>query len=562
MSKPPKKQAAASKAAPAADRKFEIRRPWLWLAAVVLILYAPSLRFDFTELDDSIFIRELSAYVSDISNLGTSFGRGVFHPTNDTYYRPMFLNAMILNYQLSEQDVAGYHLVNVFLHLGCVLLFFRLCRKTGLETNTSFLLALVFAVMPVLCQAVAWIPGRNDTLMALFLIPYFIWSIDYVREGSVAKLLLAGLALLAGMFTKETAVFAPAAGWLLLVVMLRESWKAKRMLVQYGVWIGAAAVYLLVRSAATLKQNNLSLSQMAQDFAERLPLIVQYLGKIFFPFNLSVFPIQEDTVYYYGIAAVIVLGTLIFLAKDRENRMLTGGLGIFLIFLLPVLIVPNKLNDQTFEHRLYLPVIGLLLALPQTAIFRNKLSASGKFFTVTAVAGIFALVNYNHQQYFKDPLTFWEQAAETSPHSAYALMMYGARIKDNNALRDDYIRKAYALNPDEKYLNFYYGLMLQEKDSMEASEKHLLKEQQRSDYYECDFYLAKVDFSRKNFPAAAAHLERYLSRDSLNGPANNNLMLLYLELKQKDKARLQMANMQRKGLPVAPQVVQQVQAMN
>ena len=67
-------------------------------------------------------------------------------------------------------------------------------------------------------QAVAWIPGRNDTLLAIFVF-LFHWC-DGIRtvEKSVAHSAMS--ALLAALFTKETAVFA--ARWRLLVIFLKK----------------------------------------------------------------------------------------------------------------------------------------------------------------------------------------------------------------------------------------------------------------------------------------------------------------------------------------------------
>lgn len=554
------KKTTATVAAPSNTAEFTIRYPLLWLILSVIIVYAGSLNFGLTELDDSIFIRELHSFNEDISNLFVAFQRGVFDPTNDTYYRPLFLDSIILNYQVSEQNAVGYHFVNLLLHLASVLLLFQLFKKIGLKETTAFLLTLLFAIHPVLSQAIAWIPGRNDTLLAMFVLPFLLFAIDYTKNGKGSSLVLSSLFLLAAAFTKETGVFAPGAAFIILVFMLQQNWKGKRMLLQYAIWIGMVGIYLVARSQATLKAQAIVPSQMLHDFFFRLPLLVQYLGKILFPFNLSVFPIQQDTSYWFGIAAVLALIIGIITAKEKSVRVMIGGFLIFLVFLLPVLFVPNTINEQTFEHRLYLPIIGMLLVLSQTALFKNRLTDKTTASIVIGIAIIFAAINLIHQQKFKDPLTFWEQAAETSPHSAYALMMYGARIQDK---QEGYalMRRAYALNPDEKYLNYYYGVMLQNEDSLAESEKHFLKEQKISDYFECDFYLAQIDFHRKDLNGAQKHLERYLTRDSLNGPANNNLLLLYLQTRQKRQASGQIQAMQHRGIMVPQGIIQQVQAL-
>jgi len=536
---------------------FRIKYPLLWLAAAVLAVYLPTLGFGFTQLDDSIFIQEFRAYNEDISNLITSFTRGVFHETDDTYYRPFLMNIMLLNYQISGQDIAGYHAVNILLHLLSTFLLFRLFLVLGVRQLHAFLLCLVFAVHPVLTQAVTWIPGRNDTLLAVFMFLFLIGAMRYTQGGKTQTLLLSALCLLCALFTKETALLAPAAGFVMLVVPGKYNWKERRLVVQYAVWAGVFTLYYAVKSAATVKSVAMDITGTLGDFVSRLPLIVQYTGKIFLPFNLSVFPIQQDTVYYYGIIALIALVALVILSRKHGVRMMVTGVLLFLIFLAPALLVPYSLNEQAFEHRLYLPMAGMLLLLSQTVLFRNRQTDRTVITIVVGVAAGLSVLNYRHQQHFTDPVTFWKQAAETSPHSAYALMMYGARV-DGRVNKYALIRRAYALNPDEKYLNYYYGLMLMEQDSIDQAEQHLLKEQRRSDYYECDFHLASIAFQKRDFPLAAERMERFLTRDPMNAPAHSNLLLLYLDMGRKDAALNQARKMRERGIAIAPEIQQRL----
>src|SRR5690606_40630409 len=119
--------------------------------------------------------------------------------------------------------------------------------------------------------------------------------------------------------------------------------------------------YLGVRASASLAHTQLAPVELMQDFISRLPLIIQYLGKIFFPFNLSVFPVMEDTVYYYGIAAILFIGVITYLARPIQNKRYWAGILFFLIFIVPILMVRSSMNKQTYALRLYFPFIVLLL---------------------------------------------------------------------------------------------------------------------------------------------------------------------------------------------------------
>ena len=554
----------SKKIAAAKHQDFKIKYPILWLFVAVIIVYISSLQLGYTELDDSIFIRDFHAYNEDLSNLFTSFHRGVFSATNDTYYRPFFLNSIIINYIFSEQNPEGYHLVNIILHLLSVLLLFNLFKKLGVSELHAFLLTLIFAVHPVLSQAVAWIPGRNDTLLAVFTLSFLVCSINYSNSGRLKWLILSFLALTCALFTKETAVFNAPVAFVILIYVLKKRWLEKRIIIQYAAWIAAIILWFAVRSTATLQTVYLEPKHILKDFGGRLPVVIQYIGKIFFPFNLNVFPMLEDTVYYYGIAAILLLALIVFLAKGKNIRLLLGGLAIFFLFLAPALLVPRSLNEQLFEHRLYLPIIGMLLILPQTILLKNNLKDSQLLWRGLVIVIVFAGLNIYHQQRFDNPIAFWSSAAESSPHSAYAVMMYGQRIADEDKEKGyGLIRKAYSLNPDQKYINYYYGKMLQNEDSIQASEKYLLKEKQVSNYYECDFYLARVALEKKppNTEAAATYLQNFLAKDSLSDVGNNNLLVLYIQTGEKAKASAHIKRMQSNGLTVNNDIINKVNSM-
>lgn len=533
--------------------------PLLLLVLAVLVVYFPSFSLGFTELDDTIFIREFREYNEDINNLIKSFTRGLFDVVKDPYYRPLFSNAMILNYQASGEEPAGYHVVNVLLHMLSVVLLYKLALRLNVKPLHAFIVGLVFAVHPVLVQAVSWIPGRNDTMLAVFVLLFLQYSLRHATSGKVLQLVLSGFFLLCAYFTKETAVFAAPVAFVLLTLYAGKRWDDKPMLTQYAVWLLCFGIWYGARAAATIRASGIGSSAAFGDLVHRLPVIIQYIGKVLLPFNQSVFPTQEDTVLWFGLVAVAMLVAIIVLHKGGDKKAVAASLLVFLLFLMPALLVPDELNKQTFEHRLYLPMMGVLLLLPQTVLLANSLEPKKLLMLWGVVCLVFAGLNYRHQRHFSDPLSFWNQAVETSPNSAYANMMLAARLgKEDVALSEAMFRKAYKLNPREKYLNFYMAEMLQKKDSVLASEPYLLVEKQISDYYLCDFYLARVYMTKGDKQNAIASLERYLNRDQYNPMAHNNLLLLYMEMMQIDKARAIVKKMRQHNMPVPPAILTQL----
>ena len=69
-------------------------------------------------------------------------------------YRPLTVLTFRLNYLFSELSAASYHLLNVVLHAVVCVLFLRVCRLF-LDTNSSLVAALLFAVHPIHTEAVS-----------------------------------------------------------------------------------------------------------------------------------------------------------------------------------------------------------------------------------------------------------------------------------------------------------------------------------------------------------------------------------------------------------------------
>lgn len=537
------------------EKRMVIKFPVIILIVVSFIVYAASLGFGLTELDDTIFINETAAYNEQLSNLGHSFKRGVFSEANDTYYRPMLLNSFIINHAVSGTEVRGYHMMNVLLHIGCVVLLFYFLRRIRFSELHSFFLALVFAVHPVLSQAVAWIPGRNDTLLTLFVLLWMLACLQYEAKNKLMWLILQFFTLLAALFTKETMLFVLPAFFIVWNGLDKKHLvETKRWLV-YSSWILAIVCWFVLRQSATLKDTPIAGGIMFESLLHRFPLAIQYLGKILLPVNLNVFPMMDATTYLWGAIAVVLIGVLVFLSKPKEHSFLWKGIVWFILILFPLFLLPATLNDQDFEHRLYLPIIGILLLLGDSFIFQ-KLNERKLLIGVIGISAILAVVNVYHQQQFESPLTFWEAAVKGTPSSSYANMMLAARIKESDPARADaMMRKAYQMNPKEKYVNYYLGKDFLDKNQVDSAIHYFEQETKASDYYETNFWLARAYFLRQDTVRSIRAMGLYVERDKLNSQAINNYVLMLCQTRQQDKAKAFIQQKQQEGVVVPAELV-------
>lgn len=517
------------------------------LVILTCIVYSGTLLLGYTRLDDSIFIVENAAFNENFGNIVTAFQRGLFHPTNDAYYRPLFLVDFIIESRLFGTNPAGYHFTNLLLHLGSVVLLYFFLKKINIPAYDALLLSLLFSVHPVLTQAVAWIPGRNDMLLMILFLSTFIVTLNYGHHPSAGRLISASLLYLMAMFTKETAIIIPViiAGFMLL--HMKYSWK--KTLPPFGAFMVMTGIWYLVRSKATLSPGQVTLEGMISAGISRLEVIVQYIGKIFLPVNLAVFPEAKDISLVWGFLSLILLTVLIILSKSYIRLIIYLGIVWFLAFLLPVLIVPKSLNDQVFEHRLYLPIVGILLVISQVIPFAGKSDNRLKTIIAGVIVVIFSIQSMVRTAYFRDPLTFWTHAVAGSPNSAYAHMLLGTKV-ENEEERLRLFRKAYAIDPDQKNLKYYLGKVLMDKEVTDSAIYFIRLEVATNPQPDSYFTLAQLWFKKNQLDSAGIYLQKVIGLAPLHPEANHNLAVLYYQTGRLEKAREVIVAMQEKGMAV------------
>ena len=155
----------------------EKRYAYYLIAVVVIALYAKAVFFDFTYLDDNILVLVNRYFLKDLGNIIKAFRFDAFGREFGYYYRPMLTISLMLDAQISGVSPVIYHVTNILIHLAASCLVFRFFVKSGYPQDKSLLISLIFAVHPVLTQAVVWIPGRNDSLLTVFSLLSFIFLI-------------------------------------------------------------------------------------------------------------------------------------------------------------------------------------------------------------------------------------------------------------------------------------------------------------------------------------------------------------------------------------------------
>jgi Flp pilus assembly protein TadD len=182
----------------------------VFLAA--LLLFLPTLGHDFVWDDRSILLPNPA--LGDWSRLGEILTSDFFRESQDRrpfdYWRPLVVLSHMIERSLFDDRPAGYHATNVILHAVASLLVFLLGLQILRRLAPALAAGLLFAVHPVHVEVVAWISGRSDLLLGVFLALALLADSRAGRTGRRRWRALALLGFAAALGAKESAAVFPA----------------------------------------------------------------------------------------------------------------------------------------------------------------------------------------------------------------------------------------------------------------------------------------------------------------------------------------------------------------
>jgi len=460
------------------------RLPYYIIVLIGLLLYSCTVFFDLTYLDDQVLILENQPIISNLANIDQFFTDDVFFSSQNFYYRPLLNLSLMIDAQISGFQPWFYRLSNVSIHILVVSLLFALLRRLGISGKRSLFLSLFFLVHPVLVQAVAWIPGRNDSLLAIFALATFLFFLNFLEKNRPRDYIWCLFFFLLAMFTKEAAIVIPVLLGLyyLFINEKKINTQNKAMLL-----LGAGAIiflWYLMRSLA-IDQEIGGLSQIYISILENSPALIVGFGKFFWPFNLAIMPVLRDVNIYYGLSAVILF-LIIALTKRLDKKWLVFGLVWFILFMLPAFINPNPVDFYyllLLEHRLYLPFIGLILMfsnfkLPEIGLAKKILTEKSSVYLGVLVIVLFIILTALHLPNYKNRVAFWEFAVKKSPTSPLANRNLGVMYYFDGRLEEAraHYLKALELNPFEAMVHNNLAVIYLDEGRLEEAEAELRAE--------------------------------------------------------------------------------------
>jgi protein O-mannosyl-transferase len=407
-------------------------RTALALSALVLVTYASSLGGsfhydDFHSLVSNPAVRELHNTPDFLHN-----PRMFSVDADKSMYRPLLLVTYALQYAVHGYQAAGFIAGNILIHLGCVLLLWRLALRLApaLPPATAAIAAALFAVHPVVGEPVNYVSSRSESLAALCILAALLL---HLRTPQKSRWWAGSLALfLAGLLTKATAAALP----LLIAVcewdgVLRR--KFSRRVAPYLILLAGHVAWLSSRQLLPDDRAE-PVRSLSMQLATQLKAVPWYLHLLSLPAHQSVDPAFTDGAWsaaavWIGAALLLSLLLLLFRLASQQGRW---WLLWPLLVALPASVVP--LNVLVNEHRIYLASAGLFVPFAQVA----QRSGSGwlRHWPALTLVLLLAVLSVQRTAVWVSEKSLWGDAVAQDPRNARARVHLGNAVREEGALAD------------------------------------------------------------------------------------------------------------------------------
>ncbi len=397
-----------------------IKHPWniLLILCAVFLVFSPALKHPFVQWDDDVHCYNNP----NVRGLDAARVKAIFTTDVNNTYIPLTIFSFALEYHFFKDHPMAYHLDNILLHLGVVLMLYLVALRLGISVRAAALSALLFGIHPMHVESVAWVTQRKDVLYSFFYLLscwHYLGFLENRRAGRYwAALLFGFLSILA----KPMALSLP------LVLLLLE-WYRKGQLTRAS-WLDKIPFALIVFPLAwvTYQMNmrtvDLSLAQAPLVWLWSLSF---YIGKFFVPHELLALyqpplPVSlHNTAITSGLLVVAV--TLAALVLLRRNRLFVFAWVYFFLSIF-FLLRFDYTQDLSFvaDRFMYLPSLGLCLWLgvlaDQEMLIKDKLVARLTIILSAVVLILWAGLAHKQTKLWGNEYLMWFRVAEKYPSAA------------------------------------------------------------------------------------------------------------------------------------------------
>lgn len=424
---------------------------------ITVVIYKPALQGDYYHDDLQNLVKNKSVQVDQL-NLA-SFKSAIFSSNAGTLKRPISMASFALNYYYFGESPFSFKVINLILHIITGILIFVLIfalqsavnvTSTYSSQKSTWIAVTVSAfwlLLPLNVSTTAYIVQRMTILSAIFSILsiiFYIWGRIKLQTSLKIGLLLtllSALCVVLAILSKENAIliFALIAMSELIIFRSYENTKIINNLIRYVFYAGCLSIITLtviyfkeisIFFESAYKSREFSLTER---LLTQFRILMHYIQWIIVP-NINDLGLYHDdiplsksifrpisTLFSFATICILILGSI--LARKKYPLISFGILWFFIGHILESTILPLEL---AYEHRNYLPSIGILLAvICSINIVLHKLDRRSLSVTLALLACvIFSWTTYIRSTQWSNTVDFSYYEAlhhPNSPRATYAL---------------------------------------------------------------------------------------------------------------------------------------------
>jgi len=543
---------------PSKIQEFNLRI-WLNENYPILILLAVLVFGSFLNGLNNEFLSDDIATIRDNVEIGT---------LKFILFRPfVFLRAVLyfLIYNLFGKVPAAFRFPNLLSHIGCTWLFYFLACKT-ISKKVAIFSSTIFAVHPIISEAVTWISGGYYPLYGFFVLLSLVF---YSLSKKTDRMFYFSLtAFLLALFISERAVYLPGIliFWEICFGSIKQNWKRTiPFFTLSGIW-GIFFIYGAVGERISILQTSYYQKSTSQNPFFQIPVAISsYFELIVWPKALTLYH-SEMNFSKINFAARFTLTIAYFASLIYffiKNKTVFFWLSFFFITLSPFL-TPLGISWVVAERYVYLGsmgifiVIGLLLEKTLQKISQN----TTLFYFITALLVLPLMVRTIYRNVdWKNQDNLWLAAEKYSPSSP----------QNHNNLGDLYARwgqldKAIFYFKRATELQVNYGdafhnmanVYAQKGDFQTAAKNYQKAIECNPNLWQSYQNLGSIFFQQGNYTKAEEAFEKSIQIYPQNPGLHYALGVTYANLNRKTEAENEM----KIALQLDPQYSQAQQALN
>ncbi|MGA1825341.1 MAG: tetratricopeptide repeat protein [bacterium] len=454
----------------------------LFLVITILTMYWQVRNHEFVSYDDTVYVTENPYVVNGLTIEGIIWS---FKAKEAGNWHPITWLSHMLDAQLYGKDAGRHHMTSVLFHIMNSLLLFFIFYTMTKDIWQSAFIAVLFALHPLNVESVAWVAERKNVVSTFFwmlTLASYIWYSE--RPGSIRYLIPLILFAL-GLMAKPMVVTLP------FVLILMDYWPLKRFEFFHSVYEKIPFFVLTVISCIVTFHAQLAGGAVGSlnvypwnvRIANALVSYIKYLGKMIWPFRLTILYPYPETVPLWHVVGASLFLTAIFLFAIRNIKRypyFAVGWLWFLGTFIPAIGIVQVGMQAMADRYAYVPLIGVFIMIAWGV--PDLMSRwHGRQIGCIAIAALLfptlMAITWEQVGYWANSTILYEHALNSTKNNDIAHYNYGKVLDEQGRLVDamKHYSEAVRIRPTYTEAHNNLGVALARQGKHMEAVKHYLK---------------------------------------------------------------------------------------